>query len=231
MGEKDEMAEPSWMRDVDDAVEQPRTMIIMCKRCGQATKHELTELAPGKSEARCLRCRELDAEASKIVEAQRRQQEIEARARAQLGGAPVQLPGASAPKRSTASIVVIVGGAIVALSAFLPWITVVNPFGGEMSKSGVEGNMSDGWFFVAIGVGLAISAATSPKSKGITIFWVVLALAAAGLGVLEMTSIQQHIDTIDSEIRHLASVGVGIYASIAGAVTALVGATMRGAGK
>ena len=179
-----------------------RTMEIECKKCRRVTTHEVGDTdEDGVALAACLRCRELDAEAAKLVEARQREQEIIQRANA-AGGAAVAAGAPKVAKRSEGSMIAIGGGAAAAVGSFLPWITA---FGGVVSKSGIDG--SDGWITLGAGATVAITGLTNDGKKGIRVLWTVLGLVCLAVVGLDYLDIQQRIEAVGAGLEH----GVGLY--------------------
>lgn len=179
-----------------------RTMELDCPRCQKRTAHEV-ETSTGAPVASCLRCAAIDVEARRLS-VQR------------------TAPPHATHKRTVASIVAMIAGGVMVLSAFLPWITMDNPFGGTISRSGVEGDNRDGWILVGLGAVVLLSALVSHRSRAVRVVWAVMGALGVLVAGLDIREVLERIANIDGEVRHLASVGVGLYAGcLAGAASVL----------
>lgn len=177
-------------------------MELDCPRCQKRTSHEV-DSATAPTIAACLRCAAIAAESAKLA-GQR--------------ASPSQV----ARKRSLASIVAMISGGVLVLSAFLPWVTIDNPFGGTISRSGVEGDNRDGWILVGLGAIVLLSALLSYRSRGVRIVWAVMGALGVLVAGLDIRQVLERIALLEGEVRHLASVGVGLYAAcLAGAACVL----------
>lgn len=136
------------------------------------------------------------------------------------------MPHTGAGQKNKAKTVVIVGGVLTAIAAFLPWITITIPFGGEISRSGIDGG-GDGWIVLGLGGVTALSALWGSLGSGKRALWYVLGGAAIVVSILDISSVNERIDTIEPEYRHLAGVGFGLYLTAIGGITIIVGAVMQ----
>lgn len=119
-------------------------------------------------------------------------------------------------------LLVFAGAVALIVGALLPWVKAEAGIF-SVTKNGIDG---DGALTLALGVaiGLAFLLARAPKATA----WLVIAFAAAATAVAGYDAIdvskQAHDLTEQSSFVHVsASVGVGLWLSLAGAVVALVG--------
>ena len=138
---------------------------------------------------------------------------------------PLATPGApsvSVPPRRhrpTAGGPRIVGalaGAIVALSAWLPWVTV-QTFFGSLSVTGFKNGEGDGVLTLGLGVLGALCAWKGGKTLIVTI---VTGVLAAAIGIYDWSDITALADDADGFV--LAEAGIGLYLTIAGAIVMVV---------
>lgn len=144
-------------------------------------------------------------------------------------------PAVSAPARAPATsslnvglVVVLIGGGLVLLGSFLPWITATAAFVGTISRSGIDGG-GDG--LITAGIGLVIVVAgllgfASPGAVSVARLGAVVAgIAAVALGILEINSVNARIASLDVQTA-TATVGMGLYAVILGGIVAFIGGLM-----
>ena len=120
-------------------------------------------------------------------------------------------------------ILSLVGAALLAIGAFLPWVSATIPLAGNFAPSGMEGGdgpVSLGLALVAATYGYKVwSGAAGPRS------WIIpLILGVVGIGfyALELQSIQGRIAAIDATYRPLVTVGIGVHVILLGAIATLV---------
>jgi hypothetical protein len=123
------------------------------------------------------------------------------------------------------SIMAGLGGAVVAVGSFLPWITARTPFQ-TVNRSGLEGG--DGTITLVLGIVIIVLVAVrlmrpqaaAPSGIGIL-------LAAAGAAVvagIDLADINNRIETAQGASALVqASVGVGIWAIFVGAGLSVIG--------
>jgi len=117
----------------------------------------------------------------------------------------------------------LVGGALVTIGSFMPWAGVATVFG-TLSVNGTEG---DGKITMVIGLVLVLLAILELTGASNTrIAALVLALIAAGVGGYDLVNASDKIADVGNEYAR-ASVGVGLYAVVAGGVLAVVGGFLR----
>jgi hypothetical protein len=137
-----------------------------------------------------------------------------------LGAPPVATQSAATPGQgfTIAPVAVAIGGALYAVGSALPWISVSAPFVGTITRSGLDGG-GDGIISLAIGVAIAligIAAAAGSKAAGSKVAIALLTLVALGFAGWEITNINSRIDDLDSSIRDLAVVGIGLWMMVVG---------------
>ena len=146
------------------------------------------------------------------------------------GPAAWATPATGAAGLNLAAVAVIIGGAIYAVAAFLPWVSMSAPLIGTVTRSGMEGG--DGYIVVAIGAVLVLAGVQGFRgtvSARMRVLTMLVAAAALGLTALEYNNIRGVIDGIDADYRDLATVGLGVSAMAVGGVLALVGGARLGA--
>ena len=121
----------------------------------------------------------------------------------------------------------LVGGGLVALGSFLPWITATAAFLGTISRNGIDGG-GDGIWTIVIGVIVVIGVVgglSSPGAVGAArAAAVVGGIAAVVVGFLDMSDVQGRVNTIaNGSSGAIASVGMGIYVVMLGGALAVVG--------
>lgn len=127
------------------------------------------------------------------------------------------------------ALATVVGGAVIVGGSMLPWMTMTAPFVGTISKNGLDSG-GDGIITLILGsIAFCVGAArfVSP------IPWIVQAVPAA-LGAItgllmafDLNDVIERVSKATSGTPMLsASVGVGIYASIIGALLTIAGGLM-----
>lgn len=118
--------------------------------------------------------------------------------------------------------VVLIGALGLIIGALLPWITASGAFGIIMTKAGYEG---DGIISGSIGILLLLGALLTKAKPGrryspaMSIF----ALIGGGIALLAIINISSVIANLEVDSSVFASVGAGLYVTIAGALLGLVG--------
>jgi hypothetical protein len=144
-----------------------------------------------------------------------------------MAHAPSTTPRAEAT--SDAWFWVAIGAAVAAIvGAFLPWISASAPFVGTITRSGIDGG-GDGTITAAIGVGIAAIALTFRHKIGQAGAWIGLLLCSAIIlfvSVRDFSDVNNRIKDIDSQYV-TASVGAGLYLTIAAGIAGVVAALMR----
>lgn len=120
----------------------------------------------------------------------------------------------------SATLVAIVGGAMMALGSFLPWASVSSGLG-TISLPGTDG---DGVFSLGAGVIVALIALVhlDRPAGGSTRGLIILGgLIGLGIAVVDGGGINERIGALESGVR--ATVGAGIYVLGVGSVAAIIG--------
>ena len=123
--------------------------------------------------------------------------------------------------RNTVVGAMVAGGLLIAVGTFLPWISLVAPFVGKITKSGMEG--SDGPMLLVLGLAIAgsgLACLTRPK-----VAWAVLIGAAiSGVAVgIEFSSSNSAVQSATTEF-YSAALGSGLWVMALGTLAAAVGA-------
>jgi hypothetical protein len=115
----------------------------------------------------------------------------------------------------TAGIAMMVGGALLAVGSFLAWVTV-----GPESQSGMDGG--DGWFTLVAGATFALLGyfTYTGRSYPMWLGWLALAVGAA-VAIIDYFDIKSSIDDFGE-----GSVGIGMWAMLAGVVIGVIGLMM-----
>ncbi len=124
---------------------------------------------------------------------------------------------------NTAAIALGIGGVLVAVGSFLPWIAVTSII--SASRSGIDGG-GDGMFTLGIGVVVALVAVANLRVAGLGSGSRVLALlgglGAVALAIIDGSDIANRVASISSTYVS-GSVGMGLYVvGIGGGVAILV---------
>lgn len=118
------------------------------------------------------------------------------------------------------------GGVAIALAAFLPWIKVAAPFVGTVTKAGVDNN-GDGLITLGLGVAAIVCGWWLLGHSEVVVAAVALgaAVIVVVVGIVEVVDVNSRIESI-GEAPLNASVGVGLWLTVAWGVVAAVGAIM-----
>lgn len=146
---------------------------------------------------------------------------------------PPAVPAATTGSNVRPGLILIMGGAAaLVIGSFLPWIKASAVFVGTITKSGVEGG--DGWFLIGLAVGLVVLGwplvIRHPVAKGAALGLVVVAAAALALTIYELVDVSARIEDLkndDAGAAVVASVGIGLFLCLAGAVAAGAGGLME----
>lgn len=128
-----------------------------------------------------------------------------------------------------ASIAVIVGGALIALASFLPWVTAQTIFG-SISRSGIDGGGDGVVTLIAGGLIVVLGLVTLRRpNRAANILIAVAAAVAAVIFAIDLSDVQGRVSDLeaDSEGLALGGVGIGLWLVALGAVIAFVGSIMR----
>jgi hypothetical protein len=128
---------------------------------------------------------------------------------------------------SPARIVAGIGAALLIVGAFLPWAKVSAGFL-NVEVTGVDAD-NDGWVTLGCGVvALVVLLVANPRVRG-----VLAGLAggvAAWVGVSDLIDVRRGIDDLEkasSVIAAHASVGIGLWMTVVGAVVVVLAAAMN----
>lgn len=117
-----------------------------------------------------------------------------------------------------ASIMLVVGAAVVAVAAFLPWATVA----GFFTKNGIDG---DGTITLVLAAAAAALGAGGilKASKGMLIGSIVSASLIVVIAIIDMADVSSGPDVgFDIDV----TIGIGLYLTLLGGVVAAVGAIL-----
>jgi hypothetical protein len=118
------------------------------------------------------------------------------------------------------AMLLLAGGALAAIGSLLPWATVSSGFG-SVSINGIEG---DGRFTVVLGGALALLGflrlGTPPRGNPIIGF--LLAILLGIVGALAYSNLSGGLADAESEFVR-ASIGIGLYLVLAGAIAGIIG--------
>jgi hypothetical protein len=121
---------------------------------------------------------------------------------------------------------VILGGLLVAVGSFLPWVTATAPFIGSISRSGMDGG--DGVITLVLGAAAAVLglmfAGGLRLSKGGPILIILCAVAAGVVAGLDYSDVQGRVQVAEAASSLVsASVGAGLWSIFVGAVMTGIG--------
>ena len=115
---------------------------------------------------------------------------------------------------STASYLMIGGGALLAIGSFLPWIDVLG-----VTANGFEGG--DGWFVLLGGLALLAAGVMAMRGQGNKWLGIVGLVVGGGVAVLNYFDVADAIDTAG-----IGSQGFGMWVMLIGTIVGLVGVIM-----
>jgi hypothetical protein len=128
-----------------------------------------------------------------------------------------------------ASVAAVVGGLLVAVGSFLPWVTASTVFG-SLSRSGIDGG-GDGWVTLIAGSVIALLGliTINKPNRGANLLIAVAAAVAFLIVALDFSDIQSRIASVESESEGMAlgGVGIGLWMVALGAIVAFVASLMR----
>lgn len=122
----------------------------------------------------------------------------------------------------TAVIVTVVGGALMALGSFMPWVSARSGFGSQ----DVAGTTGDGVFSLGLGALVAIVALVHlerPASGLVRGGIITAGIVGIGIAIIDYTNVSQKIAGLTTNLVS-ASVGAGLYVLAIGSATAIFGA-------
>ncbi len=118
------------------------------------------------------------------------------------------------------------GAALILIGLLLPWVTLIAPFIGKISRSGLD--TSDGKVILGAAVLLAVlihQEASRPRA-GLRVLITLLCIAIVGVILIDAKDAADIIASMDSELVH-AEIGVGMWISGAGAAISAFAVTLR----
>jgi hypothetical protein len=110
----------------------------------------------------------------------------------------------------------------------MPWASVATAFG-TISIAGTEG---DGKITLAIGLAMVLLSVLELTGNVMLVglpsrtLGLITAFAAAGVGGYDIVKVSENLSSVSSEFAR-ASIGVGLYAVVGGAVVAIAGGFMN----
>lgn len=185
-----------------------------CVVCRQVTPHEITGPV-GAATFACLRCRELDAEAAVLARQSTRSQEVAWRAQGMANRA------AQAKAWPSSKVGALVGGIMLAVGCFLPWITIA-ALGTEISRSGVDLTSEDAAIMVIGGVAMAALAATGKLVGPARFVCSLVGLGGGALAALHWHQMNERVQAVNLDSPGMATVGFGLYICAGGCLALLV---------
>jgi len=128
--------------------------------------------------------------------------------------------------------VTVAGAAAAIIGALLPWVTASAAFVGAISRNGIDGDgrLTAGLGLIAGIVALvSFRAPTGPERANLIAVGVIGVIITA-VGVYDYVHVKNALDGLTAEQRRLivATVGVGLYVTIAGGAAIVVGGIMGG---
>ena len=151
----------------------------------------------------------------------------------QVGGPPGPQPASPMAQAVPAQNVtgprwlVLGGSAGVALGSLLPWAEVTAPFIGTVTVAGTDGDGVLTLFGAVVTALLALVGFGARRSRGALIGALVVALLVAAVAVIDMVDVTGRIaDAEDGDVVIQASIGIGLWVVLLGALAAIVGTVM-----
>jgi uncharacterized membrane protein len=123
------------------------------------------------------------------------------------------------------ALVTMLGGLLVGVGSFLPWLTIMAPFVGTLSRSGLDGG-GDGVFTLVVGVaalGIGLARFATPLRPLIQRAPILAGLLALGIAVLDLVNVNDKISSIGTSPYVHAYVGSGLYLLVVGALVTVAG--------
>jgi hypothetical protein len=123
----------------------------------------------------------------------------------------------------------LLGGVLIVLGSFLPWLTATAPLVGTISRNGMEGG--DGIITLILGVVTILIGVTQLTATNLPTLLqrspIVTGAVTAIVAVMNYLNVQQRIEDVREESELIAaSVGAGIWTLVVGAVLAIVGVVL-----
>jgi hypothetical protein len=118
------------------------------------------------------------------------------------------------------------GGLLIVLGSFLPWLTATAPFVGTITRNGMEGG--DGIITLILGVLtilIGVSQLTATRMPALLQRSSIVTGAITGaVAIYDYVEVQRRIEDVKEQSELIsASVGAGIWTLIVGAILAIVG--------
>jgi hypothetical protein len=118
------------------------------------------------------------------------------------------------------------GGLLIVLGSFLPWLTATAPFVGTISRNGMEGG--DGIITLILGVVtilIGVSQLTATRLPALLQrSSIVTGVITGAVAIYDYVDVQRRIEDVKEQTELVsASVGAGIWTLIVGAILAIVG--------
>jgi hypothetical protein len=118
------------------------------------------------------------------------------------------------------------GGLLIVLDSFLPWLTATAPFVGTISRNGMEGG--DGIITLILGVVtilIGVSQLTATRLPALLQrSSIITGIITGAVEIFDYVDVQRRIEDVKEQTELVsASVGAGIWTLIVGAVLAIVG--------
>lgn len=123
------------------------------------------------------------------------------------------------------ALVTMLGGILVVIGSFMPWLTIMAPLVGALSRSGLDGG-GDGVFTRVVGiaaVGVGIARFATPLRSLVQRAPILLGALALGIAVLDLANVNDKISSVGSSPYVHAYVGSGLYLLMVGALVTVVG--------
>jgi hypothetical protein len=123
----------------------------------------------------------------------------------------------------------LLGGVLIVLGSFLPWLTATAPLVGTISRNGMEGG--DGIITLILGVVTILIGVTELTATSLPTLLqrspIVTGAITVIVAVINYLNVQQRIEDVREESELIAaSVGAGIWTLVVGAVSAIVGGVL-----
>ena len=141
-------------------------------------------------------------------------------------------PAGAAPATHSINVAALtlgLGGVLIAVGTFLPWVTVTSFI--SVSRSGIDLG-SDGIITLTIGMIIVLVAAVSFSDSGLGGLERILGLlggaAAVAIAVIDAADLAHRIAGLSSSALAIGSIGVGLYVVAIGAGTAVLVALLGG---
>jgi hypothetical protein len=120
----------------------------------------------------------------------------------------------------------LLGGVLIVLGSFLPWLTATAPLVGTISRNGMEGG--DGVITLILGVVTILIGVTQLTATNLPILLqrspIITGAISGIVAIINYLDVQQRIEDVREESELIAaSVGAGIWTLVVGAVLAIVG--------